>query len=105
MLTVRYKEKDIKDIMCMEDFYMAVGLIKFFKNGSVTNVSQMSMNKYSCERILEIMKSNYLKNDKINFLVEKRAHTACAMDWMNYSPVSRDEIPENEIWIELHIGK
>ncbi|MEI6296227.1 MAG: hypothetical protein WCO84_01095 [bacterium] len=101
MLVIKYNIEDFKDIISMGDFYKKLGMYDMFEKKIVTNVSQMFMEKENCEKLLEFMKSNYKKNKEIKHYHQKQAHNLCTMDWINYSPVSKDDISKDEFWINL----
>lgn len=90
---------DIRDIASMADFFRALGLNRLFESRDVTDVSQMWMNKTACEGLEDIVFQNARKDKRYKYLTDHALKTAVAMDWLNYSPVSADYIPENELWV------
>ena len=73
MNVVKFKPEDYVKSSCSTEFYKAVGLFDIIKVGAVTNVHQMR-----------------LRQDKAQAMI--------SFDWMNYSPVQDETVPENEIW-------
>ena len=98
-LIILIPPEGIRDIASMADFFRVLGLNQLFESRDVTDVSQMWMNKAACEGLEDIVFQNARKDKRYKYLTDHALKTAVAMDWLNYSPVSVDYIPENELWV------
>ena len=98
-LVIPILPEDIRGIASMADFFKALGMDKLFESRDVTDVSQMWMNRAACEGLEDIVFQNARKNKRYKHLKDHALKTAVAMDWLNYSPVATDYIPENELWV------
>lgn len=96
---ILYDIGDFNGISCMEDFYEKIG----FTFKTIKDVSNFSMNKTNCEKLLDFIKLN-AKNDKkhkhLNALTTRAYNNACIVNWIGFSPRANDEIPANEIWVD-----
>lgn len=98
-LIIPYTQEMISGICSMDDFYKAVGLTVLVKDKTVTDVQQVWMNKEECLGLEDIVEGNLKRQKKYKYWSEHALHTAVAMDWLRYSPVSIDYVPEGELWI------
>ena len=97
--TISFSEEQISKIASMGDFYVITGLEELVKEGTITNVNQIWMNRKQRENLEEIVYRNVKKTRRFRGMGKKYARTTIAMDWLNYSPFSTDYIPEWELWI------
>ena len=98
-LTIPFTVEAISGICSMGDFYEATGLTVMMHDKTLTDVSQVWMNKSQCEGLQDIVRSNLKKSRKHKSLKGRTLDTAVAMDWLNYSPVGIPYVPENTLWI------
>ena len=98
-LTVPFTAEDIAGICSMGDFYQAIGLTVMMESKTLTDVSQVWMNRAQCEGLQEIVKKNIIKQRKHRHLRGKYLDPAVAMDWLNYSPVAIPYVPEGQVWV------
>ena len=57
------------------------------------------MNRAECRELEDIVERNLRKQKKYKDWSDRWLHTAVAMDWLSYSPVSVPYVPEGEIWV------
>lgn len=108
MQIIKFKIEDMKDITTMADFMRKIGIL-FKEPGSeketllITDVRQYSMNKKSAAILRDYLLSNQKlqKDRRLKNLSKQGYEMAVAMEWLNYSPVEKDEIPEDEIWLDI----
>ena len=100
MNVVKFKPDDYAKSSCSTEFYKAVGLFAMIKAGIVTDVNQMKINPNTYKEIDERLRSNWKRNKVTKRLRQDRAQSMISFDWMNYSPVQDEIVPENEIWWE-----
>lgn len=97
---VKYNISDLSKITCMADFYKVTGISKLLESKEIIDVEQIHMNKENCEKLDDICKTNYkLRDKKFKHLSKTSWERAVAMDWLNYSPVCHEDMPNDEIWI------
>lgn len=99
---VSFSKDNISAICCLGDFYEALGVGDLMKDGTADDISQYWMNKAVCEELEDIVFKNARKDRRYKHLRDKSLKTAVAMDWLNYSPVAVEYIPEDELWIFSH---
>lgn len=100
MNVVTFKPEDYVKSSCSTGFYKAVGLFDMIKAGIVTDVNQMKINPNTYKEIDERLRSNWKRNKVTKRLRQDKAQSMISFDWMNYSPVQDEIVPENEIWWE-----
>lgn len=100
MNVVKFKPDNYAKSSCSTEFYKAVGLFDMIKAGIVTDVNQMKINPNTYKEIDERLRSNWKRNKVTKRLRQDRAQSMISFDWMNYSPVQDEIVPENEIWWE-----
>ena len=83
----------------MDDFYQQVGLTDDFKSGLITHVQQIHMERKNCDSLSGIMIATLKKDKKYKLFTDRHINTVAGMECMNYSPVSNDNVPDNEIWV------
>ncbi len=100
MNVVKFKPDDYAKSSCSTEFYKAVSLFDIIKSGAVTNVHQMKINPQTYSEVDERLRSNWKRNKITKRLRQDKAQSMISFDWMNYSPVQDENVPENEIWWE-----
>ena len=100
MNVVKFKPEDYAKSSCSTEFYKAIGLFDSIKAGSITDVYQMKINPRTYTAIDEQLRLNWKRNKVTKRLRKDRAQSMISFDWMNYSPVQDENVPENEIWWE-----
>lgn len=84
----------------MSAFYKNVGVAdKYFKNDDYNDVMCYWMNLAQNEELNRCIKENAKKNKKYKHVSKVRLEEMASWDWLNYSPVSDETIPRNELWI------
>lgn len=98
---VGFKDSAIKDIQSMADFYNAVHLsfddMKIWKHRKNVKVQNIFWNKKTGEKARELMLTNSKNNPKLKNLKQNYREAAVNFDWVNYSPVDEDDVPENTL--------
>lgn len=96
---IHFKMDQLRKIICMDDFYKAVGLMDNIKSGEIKDVCQFWMNHEQCLEINDLCKMNIRKDRKYKHFTDHYLEVSVGMDWLNYSPVSVPYVPINEIWV------
>ena len=102
MNVVKFKPDDYAKSSCSTEFYKAVGLFDMIKAGIVTDVNQMKINPKTYSEVDERLCSNWKRNKVTKRLRQDKAQSMISFDWMNYSPMQDETVPENEIWWEVN---
>lgn len=100
MNVVKFTPDTYKKCVISEDFYKAIALWDTIKSGEIHSVYQMRINPATYISIEGRMKINWHKLRRTRVMGKDRAQVAITFDWMNFSPVQDESIPENEIWWE-----
>lgn len=98
MNVVKFSPESYKKCITADDFYKAVDIYPVIKAGTIHSVYQMKINPKTYREIEVQMQSNWRKRRKTRVMGEDRANSMIAFDWMNFSPVQDESIPENEVW-------
>ena len=104
MNIVKFRSSTYRNCVVSEGFYKAIGLWNTIKAGTIHSVYQMKINPATYKAIESRMKSNWYLKKRTHAMGKDRAQTLIAFDWMNFSPVQDESIPENEIWWEENIN-
>ena len=102
MNIVKFKQEDYAKSSCSTEFYKAIGLFDTIKSGAIHDVYQMKINSKTYTDIDEQLRSNWKRNKVTKRLRQDKAQSMISFDWMNYSPVQDENVPENEIWWEAN---
>lgn len=97
--SVTFTKRQIMYMKSMSDFYKAVGLYDRFVSGEITNVEQMQMNSKDLDYLNMAIKRNLRRDPLWKHRTDRAIDTAAAMDWLNYSPCTNDEVPPCTIWV------
>lgn len=100
MNIVKFDANSYERCSCSTEFYKAIGLFDTIKSGVIHNVYQMKINPKTYAAVDERMRLNWKRNKVTKRLRQDRAQSMISFDWMNYSPVQDESVPENEIWWE-----
>lgn len=99
MKIIKYNIEDLKDCLNLDDFYRRVGICD--DNGYlVKSVFDIEMNG-ECVKQLEtyILNNKPLQPYKIRRLSKKEYERRAQWEFLGYIPVSKDDIPKDEIWL------
>lgn len=91
--------KELSGIACMEDFYKKTCLIGLCQQGIIADVQQLWMNDKQAIELENICLANIKQDKRYKHYSSHEKEIAVMMDWLNFSPVSVEYVPENEIWI------
>lgn len=95
MVTVRvikFDWQDMKGIKCMGEFYQRLGIMKELEENKMS-VYDVFMNQKECEKIKDVVAKSYGRKKDLY-------KVGIAMDWLNYSPTTNDEVGDGELWIK-----
>ena len=98
---IKFNIDDMKNITSMLDFYKKLGICdKNGENWLINDIKNCKMNTAQCAKLLDFMLANH-KLRKNSLRKEPKAvyEFHINLEWANYSPVSIDEIPEDEVWV------
>lgn len=98
-MVIPYTDDMVAGICSMDDFYKCTGLREFVTDRTITDVSQVWMNRKACEELEDIVERNLRKQKKYKHWSDRVLRNSVAMDWLCYSPVSYDDVPRGELWI------
>ncbi len=100
---IKYNINDMKNIVSMLDFYKKVGICdQYGDNWLIKDVKNCKMNTTQCLKLLDFMLANHnLRKNDLRKQPKAVYEFYINLEWTNYSPVSRDEVPEDEIWVEV----
>ena len=94
-----------KNILSFVDIYDSLGIENCINSiiaktkESKLEYSNIRANEKTIQKLYDLVKENVLKSKKKNFLTEKVKETACAMDFLMYSPYTDSSIKDNTIII------
>lgn len=91
--------EELKPITEMNDFFVLTGIRKYLDNGTIFDVRQMEMNQKTMDKILEFWKKNWRKCKFVKGYRKKYAISNIEFNWMNYAPMSSENVPENVIYL------
>ena len=89
MKIIKFKWEDMKGIKSMGEFYERLGIMKELEENKMS-VYDVFMNRKECEKIQEVVKKSW----------KGKYGTSIAMDWLNYSPTTNDEVGDGELWVK-----
>lgn len=87
----------LSTINCISDFFKITGIQEYLDKGTIYDVRQIFINNITGDTIFAYLKKNWRKNKDVKGLRKKYALNSIAFNWMNYSPISDKNIPEDEI--------
>ena len=101
MNVIKFFPTNYAHCVLSQDFYKEIGLWGAIESRRITNVYQMKINPNTYKAIEEQLRKNWSRNQKTRCYKKSRAQEMISFDWMNYSPVQDENVPENEIWWEI----
>ena len=106
MKVFHYTIDQIKTMTSMGDFYKRVGIIYNDSSGEevclAPSVQRIFMNERCCLELQDILKENQkYQKGSIRHYTKKYYEQSVGMDWLCYSPTTKKEIPDYEIWIDV----
>lgn len=100
MHVVKFTPDTYKKCCVSQDFYKAIGLKDMIDSRQIKNVYQMKINGTTYRAIEAQMKANWKKNKFCNYLPKDKAQLQISFQWMMFSPMQDQSVPENELWWE-----
>ena len=98
---VGFRDSAIKDIQSMADFYKAINLdfedMEIWGKKVNVKVQNIFWNKKTGEKVRQLILANSKKHPKLKALKQSYRESAVNFDWINYSPVDKDDVPENTV--------
>ena len=94
-----------KNILSFVDIYDLLGIencingIIAKKKESKLDYSNIRANEKTIQKLYDLVKKNILEDKKKKFFTKKVKETACAMDFLMYSPYTDDTVKDNSIVI------
>ena len=100
---VGFKDSAINDIQSMADFYKAIHLdfedMEIWGKKANVKVQNMFWNKETGEKVRQLILSNSKNSPKLKRLKQSYRESMVNFDWANYSPVDKDDMPENTVMV------
>ena len=98
-ITLPIDMEKLKGMCEMNDFFIMTGVRKYLDNETIFDVRQMEMNPKTLSKILEFWKKNWRKCKDVKGYRKKYAISNIEFNWMNYSPVGSENVPEDVIYL------
>ena len=102
MHIIKFTQEQIASMKNMEDFYIATHALDYIKDpkNNIKSGDQILMNHKECDGLLETIVKNLTKRgDKKNPTRMRYIRNSAGMDWVDYAPVSCDDVPSGELWL------
>lgn len=102
MKIIKYNINDFADILDLQDFYTRIGVINPKTNSSIVkSVLQIKMYGENVEQLKTFLLHNQkLQKGRNKRLSKKEYERRALWEWVVYSPVKVQDIPQDEIWVE-----
>jgi len=99
---IKYDIDELGGIACMDDFYSKLGILSILADMDGEGASRIFINSESNELIKLFIIKNAINDDRFSFLKEypyDQYKNICVKDWLYFAPLSRDDIPRDEVWL------
>lgn len=98
-IVLKFDINKLKTMANLMEFFEITGMEPYLKNKTIHDFRQTFMNKTAGEKILSYWLKNWRKCKDTRGYRKQYAQSSISFNWMNYAPIYKDDIPEDEIHI------